>query len=61
MVKVLHGANEQSIQPGQTIGAIRQELKDVLNIEEGAAAVLSGDNVSDDYVLREGDVLEFVA
>jgi len=61
MVTAVCGANAQDLElAGKTVSQVRQELKDVLNIGEDSNAIISGDNVENDYVLRDGDVLEFV-
>jgi len=61
-IKVVCGANTQEMDnlEGKTVAEIKEGLKEVLNIPDGAQAIISGDNVENGYTLRAGDVLEFV-
>lgn len=60
-IKVVCGANTQEAEvAGLTVSQAKRALTEALNIPEDAQAIISGDNVQVDYVLREGDVLEFV-
>jgi len=60
-IKVVCGANTHEGEfVGMTVGEVRQQLKDVLNIADEAQTSVSGDVVKDDYVLKEGDNLEFI-
>jgi hypothetical protein len=67
-IRIRVGANSVNLDlSGQTIGDIRNDeaTAQVLGIESGyQATVASGDaasrNVSDDYVLQDGDNVEFV-
>lgn len=60
-VNVACGANLQSLPVvGQSIGAIKESLKDVLNIPADAQALVSGAKVKDAYVIQENDRVEFV-
>ena len=45
---------------GQTVGKIRQELTDILNIGRDHQPRVNGKEVDANFVLREGDSLEFV-
>ncbi len=45
---------------GKTVGAVAEFLREVLNIDRFAQGNVNGEVVEDDYVLREGDVLEFI-
>lgn len=45
---------------GATVGNIRKELKDILNIGKDHLPRVNGKSVADDFVLQEGDNLEFV-
>ncbi len=45
---------------GMTVGSIRQELRDILNIGSEYMPRVLGSQVDNDYVLKEGDDLEFV-
>lgn len=63
MAKIICGANEldDARWDGKTIDQVREELKTVLNIPEGASVLLNGDEARQTNVaLREGDTLEFV-
>lgn len=44
---------------GLTVGEIRTQFGDVLNIPEGATAVLNGDQVDDSATVEAGDELVF--
>lgn len=61
-IKVVCGANTQDMDnlEGKTVAEVKQGLKEVLNIPDDAQAIISGDNVENNYSLRDGDVLEFV-
>lgn len=60
-IKVVCGANAQEAEiVGMTVEQARRALAEALNIPEDAQAIITGDNVQTDYVLRQGDVLEFV-
>ncbi|HBK34253.1 TPA: hypothetical protein DEP34_03725 [Candidatus Uhrbacteria bacterium] len=45
---------------GMTVGNIRQELRDILNIGSEHMPRVNGASVDNDYVLKEEDSLEFV-
>ena len=45
---------------GKTVGAVAEFLREVLNIDRLAAGIVNGENVSDSYVLKSGDNLEFL-
>lgn len=60
-VIVVCGANTQVLQmAGSTVGDARRRLADVMNIPPSAQALITGNAVPDDYMLREGERLEFV-
>jgi hypothetical protein len=61
-IKVVCGANTQEMEglEGKTVAEVKEGFREVLNIPDGARAIVSGDNVENVYVLRAGDVLEFV-
>jgi Trk K+ transport system NAD-binding subunit len=44
---------------GLTVGEVRTQFGDILNITEGATALVNGESVSDDVILEEGDELVF--
>jgi hypothetical protein len=45
---------------GKSVGEVRQALKEPLNIDPRALALVNGRDVASSYVLKEGDQLEFV-
>jgi hypothetical protein len=45
---------------GKTIEAAKEQLKTALNIDPEVVGVVNGDEVALDYVLQDGDMLEFV-
>ncbi|TWU08897.1 hypothetical protein CA54_41360 [Symmachiella macrocystis] len=60
-VEITHGANRLTLPvAGQAIHDVKRQLRDVLNVREAATAVINGREVSDEYLLNDGDVLEFV-
>lgn len=63
MARIVCGPNdiENSRYDGKTIEQVKAELKDVLNIPEGATVLLNGQAAQGTNVsLRAGDELEFV-
>lgn len=61
MIDVVCGANSQQVDlEGKTVAEAKEALKEVLNIPDDAQAILSGDNVDNTYILRQGDKLEFI-
>ena len=60
MAKVVCGANEQEVQPGMTVGEVKNAYKEVLNIDDNSEIILNGDRVGDEYVLLDTDKLEFL-
>lgn len=60
MARVVCGANEQAMDAGQTVAQARENFKEILNIPDGAKAIVNGDEVGEDYILNEGDSLEFI-
>jgi excisionase family DNA binding protein len=61
-VRVVHGANEQYFDNlnGKTVGSVRKSLREVFNIPGDADALISGQEVGDDFILEGGMNLEFV-
>lgn len=45
---------------GKTVGYVKAIYKEILNISEDSNGIVNGDDSSDSYVLRSGDILEFV-
>ena len=60
MVKVMCGANVQDVNAGMTVGQIKDEFGEVLNLDDQAKTILNGQEVDDDYTVQENDSLEFV-
>ncbi len=62
IIKVTCGANSEEYGniEGKTVGEVRKTLRDILNIPDGARALVQGEEVDDSYVLEVGDSLEFV-
>lgn len=61
MVRVIHGGNEVHLAPGHTIGSMRKSLREVLNLSDEALALVNGGQAPPDFILDQGDNLEFVA
>lgn len=60
-VKVIHGANDEEFElVGQKVSAVRASLVDAFNIPADALALVNGDQVGNDYQLKQNDVLEFI-
>lgn len=63
MARIVCGPNEidNPRYDGKTIEAVKTELREVLNIPDGAAVILNGaSSASCATALRAGDELEFV-
>ncbi len=62
MVKITCGANTQELDgvAGKTLGEVKGQVSDVLNVPSPVQAIIGGANVGDDYQLKEGDVIELV-
>jgi hypothetical protein len=62
MTKIVCGANSQELDgvAGKTLGEIKSQLADVLNIPSPVQAIVGGQNVNDDYVLKEDETVELV-
>ncbi|MHB8069582.1 MAG: hypothetical protein ACYDIC_16950 [Desulfobaccales bacterium] len=60
-VKVSYGVHHlDAAIAGKSVGEVRQALKEPLNIDPRALALVNGRDVAAAYVLKEGDQLEFV-
>lgn len=60
-VRVMHGCRDQQMSiAGQRIGDQREKLRSFLNFDEQATALINGEEVDDDYVLKKSDTLEFL-
>lgn len=59
-VRVVHGANSGYYAlSGKTIGDVRKGLKDAFSLPGDAIAEVDGKTVGDDFILAEGQNLEF--
>ena len=45
---------------GKSVGAVKNFLREVLNINNLASGLVNGDKIEDNYILKEGDGLEFL-
>jgi len=60
-IQVSCGANSADFPvEGKTVGAVQEFLKEVLNIDRLAEGQIGGTLVESSYILKEGDVLEFI-
>ncbi len=61
LVKVTYGVHslEAGI-AGKSVGEVRQALKEPLNIDPRALALVNGRDVASSHILKEGEQLEFV-
>ena len=60
-IQVSCGANSADFPvTGKTVGAVQEFLKEVLNINRLAEGQVGGTKIDSSYVLKEGDVLEFI-
>ncbi len=56
------GANRMEIDDfvGHSVRDVRRGLRDALNIAQNSAVLVGGDNVAEDYVIQDGDQVEFI-
>jgi hypothetical protein len=60
-VQISYGVHSlEAAVAGKSVGEVRQALKDPLNIDPRALALVNGRDVATSYVLKAGDQLEFV-
>jgi hypothetical protein len=60
-VKISYGVHNLEVAiAGKSVGEVRQALKEPLNIDPRALALVNGRDVAASYVLKPGDQLEFV-
>ena len=60
-VSIKHGVNSLTLDlAGQTVGAIRDRVEDVLNLGANEEARVNGLPATDETVVQEGQTLEFV-
>ena len=61
MVKVSYGVhNLEAAIAGKSVSEVRQSLKEPLNIDPRALALVNSRDVAASYILKQGDQLEFV-
>ena len=61
MVKISYGVhNLEAAIAGKSVSEVRQSLKEPLNIDPRALALVNGRDVAASYILKQGDQLEFV-
>ena len=61
MNKISHGPDDiEANVTGYKVGKLRKSLKGTLNIGEGANAYVEGNEVNENYVMKEGQQLEFM-
>ncbi len=61
MVKVSYGVhNLEAAIAGKSVSEVRQSLKEPLNIDPRALALVNSRDVAASYILQQGDQLEFV-
>ncbi len=61
LVKIAYGVhNLEAAIAGKSVGEVRQSLREPLNIDPRALALVNGRDVPASYILKQGDQLEFV-
>ncbi len=60
MISVLHGSGQIEVPAGLTVACIRDHCSQVLNIAPDAEALVVGECIPESYVLKDGDILEFL-
>jgi hypothetical protein len=61
LVKISYGVHHLEVAiAGKSVGEVRQALKEALNIDPRALALVNGREVAVSHLLKEGDQLEFV-
>ncbi len=61
LVKISYGVhNLEAAISGKSVSEVRQSLKEPLNIDPRALALVNGRDVAASYILKQGDQLEFV-
>ena len=61
MIKVSYGVhNLEAAIAGKSVSEVRQSLKEPLNIDPRALALVNSRDVAASYILKQGDQLEFV-
>jgi hypothetical protein len=61
LVKITYGVHHLEVAiAGKSVGEVRQALKEPLNIDPRALALVNGREAAASHLLKEGDQLEFV-
>lgn len=61
MIKIVSGVNTLDANlVGRSVSDVRNMLSQPLNIDVASRPVVNGETVEEDYVLEDGDELEFV-
>jgi len=61
LVKISYGVHNLEVAiAGKSVGEVRQALKEPLNIDPRALALVNGQEIKPSYVLKVEDQLEFV-
>ncbi len=61
LVKIGYGVhNLEAAIAGKSVSEVRQSLREPLNIDPRALALVNGRDVAASYILKQGDQLEFV-
>ncbi len=61
LVKISYGVHSLEVAiAGKSVAEVRQALREPLNIDPRALALINGRDAAASYVLKEGDHLEFV-
>ena len=59
-VRLIHGANSRSYSiAGMSVQDVRKKFRNILNIPKDVEVRVNGENVSDDFVLETGMIVEF--
>ncbi len=60
-VRIIYGVHSLEVNiGGRSVGEVRTQLRQALNIGPRAIAVVDGREVMESYILQSGEVLEFV-
>lgn len=60
-VRIIYGVHSLEVNiAGRSVGEVRAQLSQALNIGPRAVAIVDGREISETHVLQNGEVLEFV-
>jgi len=57
---LISGANDVQVEAGLSVRTARGLNAETLNVSAGAEVRLNGQRVDNDYVIQDGDVIEFI-